>query len=296
VNFTKKLKQIIDSKIPEYQYKRYPFLIQFIYGFIDFVDSECGIDALNLTDNLDPDKIFPKFLDSYFSQYCQDLIDTNRYQLTDENKRLFLSIIRFLNDNKGKKFSFDIALKYLTRFFVNNDETYFESIDYEIIEDQNNWISTTLESPRPEIVVPYRKPYTYIIRGDFIRDYVLSLIETLNPVGFYPEFQFTQYATEEYSIFSNVSEDSEISVGPLAIETYYISDAVSETDERDYLFAPRPIEELDVAPVLFLYDGKHSFDGTRKYDGRDTGIFENFEILTYDSAVLVDTFEDQDYP
>jgi hypothetical protein len=207
----RKLRHIIDSKIPEYLFKRYPKLIDFIHGFIDFLDEECAIEAMNITDNLNPDTIVDRFLNDYFDQYCANLIDTNKYQLTNENKRLFLRIAKFLYNQKGKKFSFDVALKYLTQFFAYDEDSFFEEIDYEIIENASYWASTT--------TLEHEKPYTYTFEGDFRRSLIVALIEKLNPVGFYPEFIIRlgdDDWIETYPIDDNVTEESDIRATPAA--------------------------------------------------------------------------------
>lgn len=291
MNLKRRLRQIIDSKIPEYYYKRYPYLIQFIYGFVDFIDQECAKDIMNLTENLDPDKINDKFLDDYFEQYCKNLIDPESYQLTDENKRLFLSISKLLYNNKGKKLSFDIALKYLTRFFVYSDDNYVETLDYELIEDAENWYSYRWYPPgsgTPQELA-YRNAFTYTIEGDFRRSLIASMIEQLNPVGFGAEYRFPMSQTEEFHV-ADALEVALFNVGPINTEIYYQGDTL-EVYDVDTLFAPKIIEEIDVSTKPFRYDGRRKYNGTRKYDGKDTGIFETYSIVASELGVPYDTFE-----
>lgn len=288
MNIKRKLRQIIDAKIPEYYYKRYPYLLQFIYGFINFVDLECAKDIMNLTENLDPDTINDKFLDDYFDQYCKNLL-SDSYQLTDENKRLFLSLSKFLYNNKGRKLSFDIALKYLTRYFVYSDENYVETIDYEVIENVDYWSSYETQPPIAFEVLPFLNPYTYTIRGDFKKRLVVSMIEQLNPVGFYPEFQFPIESTETWNITST-TELWEIAEGPINIDIHYTADSV-ETSYQEYLYEPEFEESADVAFKLLYYNGLRQYNGLRKFNCQDTGLFELYSIVASDLGTPYDTFE-----
>lgn len=204
MKISRKLRQIIDSKIPEYYYKRYPKLVDFLHAFAEFADQEGLEDALNLSDNLDIEKIDEKFLDDYFQQYCSAFIDTDIFQITNSNKRLFLTISKFFYKNKGKKLSFDIALRYLTQFFTFDSENYVADVSYDLIEDKNNWYSGTHVHP-PYQTVPYQLPYRYIIETDISKSFIATLIDTLNPVGFTPRYEYEQYETETYSIATNVS-------------------------------------------------------------------------------------------
>jgi hypothetical protein len=293
MKITRKIRQFIDSKIPEYLYKRYPNLINFFYGFTDFVDQECAQDILNLDDNLDPDMIFDKLLNDYFLQYCQHVIDTDQYSLTNENKRQFLSIAKLWYKNKGKTFSFDIALKYLNQFFVFENENYIENIEYEIVEDKNDWYA--VYDP-PLVKIENRNPYTYVIKGDFPISLMQTMLDNLNPVGFYPEFQFTQIQTEiyyqtrfdeEHEIitnfdFGNPTEDYRVDVN--IFETISISSDAGLTDEDI-------IERYNVLTKPLRYDGSYKYNGQRSYNGIDLGVHEEFSIETYDGGILIDTFE-----
>lgn len=285
----KRLRHFIDTKIPEYYHKLYPSLVNFIYGFVDFVDQECAMDIMNITNNLDPDKINTRFLDSYFNQYCKDLIDQNRYQLTDENKRLFMSIAKLLYNNKGKKLSFDISLKYLTQFFVFNDENYVDKIEYELVEDVKFWEREWVHHYTGETYRPHQKPYTYLIKGDFTRELTSTMVENLNPVGFYPEFQFPVENVESYNIATAIEQFSLIE-GQYPTENIYVADAI-ETNQIDHLQTPNISEMMDISENIFRYDGKNTYNGSRFYDGKDVGVFELYSILTYVSGSLTDSFE-----
>lgn len=231
MKLARKLRHIIDSKIAGYIFKRYPYLVEFIRGFAEFLDQESTQDALNLTDNLDPSKMFVKYLTLYFDQFCKNMIDPNEYQLSNDNKRLFISIIKFLNDNKGKRFSFDIALRYMKNFFSSTRNNFVSSIDYEIEEIEANWKSIQLASPYPVVWQAHEKPYTYLITGDFVRSLVYSLIVKLNPVGFWPEFKIEYPETEEnYSVADNATEDYEIIAVPSAPIIFDDSELQDGTD------------------------------------------------------------------
>lgn len=280
----RRLKEIVDNKIPEYVYKHYPYLIEFIYGYVDFIDQEVGEDCLNFTENLNPDKILDRFLDDYFQQYCSQLINTELYQITDANKRLFLSIAKFFYKNKGKKFSFDIVLKYLTQFFVFKDENYIDVIDYEIIEDINGWYSS-------QIGESYSKPYTYIIKGDFPKSLIVTMIENLNPVGFYPEFQFSQIGEETY--FNQVLEEYDINTNhiPKFEETYDSELKVSETfsiSVNANLSDESNLEFYKTNSNSFKYNGKFKYNGLKKYNGVDNGTWERFDIQIFRNGVLIE--------
>jgi len=291
MELTKKLKYFIDSKIPDYFTKHKPMFVHFLHGFVDFL-YEVAIDALNLHENLDIDKIFDKFLSDYFDQYCNNILDMSRYQqLTQDNKRSFLNIAKFFYKNKGKKISFDIAFNYLTQFYIFGDDNFVERVEVEITEDPSLW-AAFYESG---VWRSYQNPYTYLVKGDFNKTFLLSMMSKLNPCGFYPEFQVEMESPEG--------------------EIFFVMDRTTDDCHPDRIFIPQQTDQYrtdlnvrDTADIssggdidaqeLYvvaakpnLYNRQIKYDGSVIFSGADSGTFEQFSFDIYDGGSLVETFE-----
>lgn len=230
MRFTRKIRYIIDSKIPNYYYKRYPYLVQFIYAIMNFFDKIFGKEVLNFTRNLDVDRIYDRFLDSYYRQTANEIISIKKYQLTNKIKRLFISLSNFFYTNKGKKLSFDIALSYLSQFYNYNEDNYVENIDYTLEENVNNWYSIDTIDPQ--------RPYTYTLNvGDAPKALISDMINNLNPVGFAAEYLYEQHIIEPDSV-----------------------------DLLDIVYSEE-IMTVQYNQTPFQYNGVHKYDGEWKYNG-----------------------------
>lgn len=240
MRFPRKLKYIIENKIPGYYFRRYPYLVEFLKKTYEFFDEEFAIEILNFTENLDTNQIAPRFLDRFYKLVANEIINLRAYSLTDRFKRLFMTMSKFLYQNKGKKLSFDIALSYLYQFYNYPEDQFIEEFDYEVKEDKNNWYSTTTED--------YKKPFTFTIELEESYQKIMGdLIDNLMPVGFMSEFQF-KHDLEDTLNFKDLVD--------------------SET-----------LTTITYNEIPFTYNGDFTFNGVRTYSGHHY-IEDAPEILT----------------
>lgn len=282
MKITKKIRYIIDNKLPEYFFKRYPNLIKFIYGFVDFVDKECAEDILNMTEIIDIDNMKDTFIESMFETYCKNAVSAENFALTNSIKKELIMLGKMWFKNKGKSFSLDIALKYLSNYFITDENLYIENIEYEIEEPLDYWFAEDNKA--------FKKPYTYIIKGDFPISSMNTMIEKFNPVGFAPEYQFTLIPTEEWDLRLTNDRINYIINFDLGNPTELLE---TKIDEEFGISTNRGldsdiVEVFDINSKLFQYNGENKYDGTLLYDAVDKGIHNDFSIKVYKNGELID--------
>lgn len=194
MRFIRKLKHIIGDKIPNYYFRRYPYLVEFIKSVYEFLDKDSAIDVLNFTRNLDTERIYDKFVTFYYKQHANEIIDQETYSLTQNIKRRFLDLAQFFYQSKGKKLSMDLTLSYLNEYYDYEDGEYIQNLDYVVSEVVDNWFSTDVER--------YKRPYTYFV--DLTESHhpmIREMITNLNPVGFQPLFRFHPDIEDTYNLY-----------------------------------------------------------------------------------------------
>lgn len=199
MRYIRKLKNVVNEKIPRYYYKRYPRLVAFINHVYKFLDKESAIETMNNIRNLDPDTIYKRFLNRYYDQTANQIISREEYSLSNRIKRKFLNLARFFFQNKGKKLSMDLALSYLDQFYNYESDIYMDVMEYEIAEVRDNWFSVDFE--------PHQKPYTYFIK--LVESYhpvISPIVTNLNPVGFQVNYVFEKYFEDDVNIQENTTE------------------------------------------------------------------------------------------
>lgn len=283
----KKLRHLIDGLVSEYVKQDYPLYVDFVKKFAEFLDEGLFGKMLHIDENVDIRYLFNELLDEFYQQYMKDVIDSNKYELSDENKRFFIEISKFFLNAKGKKLSFDLVLSYLQNFRVSNEDTHstsiVENVEYLIQEPEENWGQykyyyngfvkhDNLYPYYSEDESGYFKPYTYRIETDQPKAIIWDLIEGTNPVGFYPEFRYVQIFTDEYGDIYDV----------IAIQLHFTFEDIVYTN----LVYNGSVNYDNGIDEFYKYDAVHDYDGNSNYVSYSTEAGSVF----YSSAFISEIF------
>lgn len=292
MHFTRKLKYFIDNKVAEYIFRRYPRFVQFLHGFIDFLESEVTDDMMNMTSNLITDTMSSKLVQQYFEQLCKGTVDSRYFILPSSVKKELMNICKMWYRTKGRMFSLNIVLQYLGKYFISPDGTYIGDFAYEIEENVNFWFSKGS--------IPYLKPYTYIIRGDVPIGDMSFMLKSVNPVGYSVEFSVETEFKDIWDINNAFKEIISIStnyVGYNFVDTFEASQNIKEffgLEGKELLFT---VEEVfNVAPKYFRYDGSYTYNGhldgnntVSMYNAMNKGIYEDYSYTVYKNGEAIET-------
>lgn len=215
----KKLKYVVNSLIPRHIRDTYPNWVKIIKAYLEFLDQSYAKNIYEITKNVNINEIYSNLLDDYLANYFKDIIDLDKYQLTDANKRLFLSLSKFITNLKGNKKSFDFLFKSLTNFVIGDPTTDIDvdkiTIGYEENEswwgpsDINFYDGSILYNGAETYLAFVSKPFTYRFEIDQGRDSIIDLIRKVHPAGFFFEFftllDFSDTQEIEESLTTNVT-------------------------------------------------------------------------------------------
>ena len=198
----KKLSLIVNSMIIPFIKDKFPKWEQFIKGYFQYLDQACFDKIINISSNNNPFEIYEVLLDDYLNTYFRDVIDIEKYGLTDENKRLFISLSKFIAGMKGNSNSFEFLFRSLKdfRFQSEGGEIDIGSIDINYY-DTESWWSTG-------------NPYTYRFTLDQSFEVMKALIDSLHPAGFLFEFMSSISIEDEQGV------DDEIDMTVTRISKY----------------------------------------------------------------------------
>jgi len=274
-SFLKKIRHIIDSKVSTYIFKRYPMFIAFLRRYTEFMDLNYTIEALNFDNNNSPDEMFERFLDESWNQYCIEMFDRDEFGIDDDTdlKRLFLSLSKLLYQNKGKSYSFDVILRYLTKFTSSGNSEISDGIDYVLSEDEQYWHSKYEGSI--EGYYSYAKPYTFRIEIDNEdRRIIQSLIEKYTPMGFW---MIWVYAIQYDDIVSLNSIDELIQNIQSAISDNI---SVTLTDSAKITIGNHFSDSLT---AVNKYDGTFDYDGQIDHNYVRSYVIEEIDVTYHDT-------------
>jgi len=187
--FTKKLEYIAENLVPDHMIDDYPKYLDFIKVFLRYLDQNQINKSLYITDNNDTDTVFTELLDDYLNNYFKDVVNLDKYGLTDDNKRIYLALHKLITNLKGNKQVFDFLFKSLT--------------DFEIVDDGSEIGSLDIGYSETEGV-----DYTYTFEVDADYDLVRDLVERVHPAGFLAQISL---ATIIFGDSLDVSEVLDIS-------------------------------------------------------------------------------------
>ena len=194
-----KLKYVVDSLLSDYVSDEYPKWNDLISVFCEYLDNNTHGKIVNILDNLNYNTIYPELIDEYIGNYFKDVIDSTQYQLTENNKQLFISLSKILTGTKGTRQSYDFLFKYLTDFELNNSEgstSYIDAFTIGYEENEGWWKTGDFNFYNGNIIhdgtytyeFDVGQPYTYKFVVDEQKKSVVSLINSLHPAGFHYEF------------------------------------------------------------------------------------------------------------
>jgi hypothetical protein len=194
----KKLEYFTTPWTPDHLEYMYPKFKDFVRVFLRYLDYNSIHKTLTLTNNNDLNKIFPEFLSSYLDQYLNGVIDFTKYDLTYNNKQLFILLSRLLNNSKGTQKAFSYLFRSLTNIRIANEDINIsvDKIIAEFIENES-WLTggdvwyhdgTYNYDGTIDHEADIAKPYTYQFKIDQSRETMLPLIRSVHPAGFQQEF------------------------------------------------------------------------------------------------------------
>lgn len=189
----KKLAHVVETMILPFIKDRFPKWEEFIKGYYQYLDQSFFDKIINIEKNNNPFEIYSELVDDYLNNYFKDVINIEKYGLTDQNKRLYISLSKFIAGMRGNQNGFNFLFKSLTdfRFPSESGDIDIDKISVKYREDES-WWSTG-------------QPYTYRFVLDQSYEVMKELIESIHPAGFIFEFVTGIFFEEEQSIEDLIS-------------------------------------------------------------------------------------------
>jgi hypothetical protein len=195
LDLEKKLEYVSHTFASDYINDNNPTWEQFLNAFAEYLDQSLYGDAINFTDNLNYNKIYSELLQSFVDQYFGSFIDTNKYSLTDDNKKLFMSISKIITGLKGNQESYDFLFKYLQNINIEDSEGGSTLVDeFNIIYEENEdwwgpvtnfYDGTYLYDGSIIYDAGSELKYTYKFTIDQNIEVIQDLLDILHPLGFF---------------------------------------------------------------------------------------------------------------
>jgi hypothetical protein len=134
-----------------------------------------------------------------------------------------------------------------------------------------------------------------LVKGDFNKTFLLSMMSKLNPCGFYPEFQVEMESPENdlFFIHERILDDGHPDrvFIPQQTDQYRTDLNVRDTADISSGGDLDAMELYVVAAKPNLYNRQIKYDGSVIFSGADSGTFEQFSFKVYDNGSLIETFE-----
>ena len=176
----KKLQYIIQHLLSGNINDNYPNLVLLFKALAEYEDAGGAYSkSMFMTENNQYSTIYPELIDEFYNDFFNNVIDETKYELTQENKRLFISIAAMIHNLKGNIKSQDFLFKYMENIIIeddNDDQYNIDKFTYSYVEDESWWETATY------------KPFTYEITFDQPREAIRELVESVHPAGF--DFEF----------------------------------------------------------------------------------------------------------
>lgn len=173
---SKKLEYVVESLITPYIRDKFPMWEEFIKGYFSYLDNTFFGKIIDMYKNNNAHEMYSELIDDFFNTYFRGVIDIDKYGLTDENKRLYISLSKFIAGMRGNRNGFEFLFKSLTdfRFPGSGGDIQVDkiSVDY---DENEMWWSTG-------------HPYTYRFVLDQSYEVMHDLISSIHPAGFIFEF------------------------------------------------------------------------------------------------------------
>lgn len=210
----KKLQYLTKKLIPAFIQNSHPEWEKLISGYFKYLDQSYYNKIINITDNIKPNTIFPELLSDYLENYFNNILDMDYYGLTSDNKKLFLSLSKFITGLKGNKKSFKFLFHSLTNFQFpyEGSEIEIDKVEVEYEENEDWWTPSLLNINYDggysyDGVIFYTnviyKPFTYRFIVDHSTEIIDNLIESVHPAGFTYDF-LTRFAYDDSISFEDI--------------------------------------------------------------------------------------------
>lgn len=198
----KKLEYITKSLLTPFLRDNYPLWHDLIKGYLKYLDNSFYSKIINLTDNNNSFTIYSELLDDYLELYFNGMIDMQQYQLTDDNKRIYIALSKYIFGLKGNKKALDFLFKSLSDVQVLTDNGFvtIDQINIDYFENESWWPSTY--------------PFTYKFTVDESYTALRDLICSVHPAGFNYEF------SQQFPFMDSISMSDEINMTSILIPTY----------------------------------------------------------------------------
>ena len=140
----KKLEYIAENLLTPFLRDNYPLWGELIKGYLSYLDNSFYSKIINLTDNNNSFTIYPELLDDYLDLYFNGMIDMQTYQLTDDNKRIYIALSKYIFGLKGNVKALDFLFRSLSDVQVLTDNGFItiDQIDIDYYEDESWWPDT----------------------------------------------------------------------------------------------------------------------------------------------------------
>jgi len=178
----KSLSDLIDNFIPKELQHEFPMYKKFIQVYLEYLDSTIYEKISNLLLNNDPDSMYPELLNNYFSQFFHNIIDIEKYGLTDENKKLYIELSKIIIGLKGTKNSIEFLFNALDEFQVFGGGTIPKVEDYEYSIKDDSWDFT------PTGMRKYPYTYRFNAGNEFPTKTLVDIVQNIHPAGFNFDF------------------------------------------------------------------------------------------------------------
>jgi len=179
-DYNKKLEYITETILPKHLIDQYPKYVDFIKVYLRFLDENYSNKILNITDNCETNTIYDELLDDYLNNYFKDVVNLDRYELTNQNKRRVLELSKLIMNTKGNKKSFESLFKSLTNIVIHDPDENVNVDEFNIVYSESEG---TL--------------FTYTFEVDINYDRVQDLIEQVHPAGFQSVFNIAPFDLQD---------------------------------------------------------------------------------------------------
>lgn len=231
-NEYKKLEYIVNSLVIPWIRSEHPQWLALIKTYLQYLDTNSLAKALNITDNTSSETIFVELLDDFLNLYFKDVIDLNKFGLTDDNKRLFISLAKLMHNLKSTETSFGMFFGSFSNFSIPTDsgDINVDDLIVELLEDENWWYLNN---------DPVR-PFTYIFKINEVElTNLRELIKTQHLAGWLQLFLYEVHF-EDYLDGSDLLE---------LISRYLL--------RYDGKYNYDGIMMIDGVPLPLVYKGEH---------------------------------------
>jgi len=206
----KKIQYLVDNLVPDNIHFYFPKYKEFIRAFFKYLDLTSVKTGINFLNNININHVYKEFIDDYFGVYLKDVVNLNKYGLTDENKIKFLKLSRVLHNLKGNRKSFDFLFRTLTDIVIANENQNIniDRIFTEFVENENWWDLEEVNYYNDSIIydglrnhnIRASKPFTYQFKVDQSMEMMVPLIRSVHPAGFDYEFLIDNRFIDQFSM------------------------------------------------------------------------------------------------